>query len=67
MAAAMDDRIQAGSRGAKSLRDAFRFLVAQSARERRPLGDGELPALIREATGIDTQDIYAQWMRPLEP
>jgi len=66
MAAAIDERIRAESQGAKSLRDAFRYLVAWTARERRAFGTDELPGLIREATGVDVGAVVAEWLRPLE-
>jgi predicted metalloprotease with PDZ domain len=65
MAAAIDDRIQAETGGTKSLRDALRFLVAWAARERRPFATEELASLIREATGVDTSAVIAEWLRPL--
>ena len=65
MAAAMDDLIQKESKGAKSLRDAFRHLVAWSARERRAFSIDELPKLIEQATGVDTTRILDHWLRPL--
>ncbi len=66
MAAAIDDRIQAETKGAKSLRDALRFLVAWTAREKRAFATEELAPLIREATGVDTSAVVAEWLRPLE-
>jgi predicted metalloprotease with PDZ domain len=63
MAAAMDDRIRAGSKGSRSLRDAFRYLVAWSARERRAFEIEELPDLIQQATGVDTRGIMEEWMK----
>ena len=65
MAAALDDHIQAGSTGAKSLRDALRYLVAWTARERRAFAIDELPALITAATGVDTRAVFEEWLRPL--
>ena len=65
MAAAIDDRIQTDTRGAKSLRDALQFLVAWTARERRAFATEELAGLIREATGVDTSAIVAEWLKPL--
>ncbi|PHY10238.1 MAG: hypothetical protein CK533_10635 [Acidobacterium sp.] len=65
MAAAIDDRIRAESQGAKSLQDAFRFLVAWSARERRAFSNDELPGLIQQATGVDTAAVIAEWLQPL--
>jgi predicted metalloprotease with PDZ domain len=66
MAAAIDDRIQAESKGAKSLRDAFQYLVAWTARERRAFATDELAPLVREATGVDTSAVVAEWLRPLQ-
>lgn len=62
MAAAIDDRIQQRTRGAKSLRDALRHLVAWTAREQRAFTLDELPALLREATGVDVADVMAAWL-----
>jgi predicted metalloprotease with PDZ domain len=66
MAAALDDRIQRDSRGAKSLKDALRHLVAWTARERRAFAIGELAGLVREATGVDVGAVIDEWLRPLE-
>jgi predicted metalloprotease with PDZ domain len=65
MAAALDDRIRAESKGARSLQDAFKFLVAWTARERRAFSNDELPSLIQQATGVDTSMVIAEWLRPL--
>jgi predicted metalloprotease with PDZ domain len=65
MAAAMDERIQVATKGTKSLRDAFQFLVSWSARERRAFRHDELPALVHQATGVDTRAIVDEWLRPL--
>ncbi len=65
MAAALDERIQAETKGAKSLRDALRFLVVWSERERRAFRNEELPWLIEEATGVDTRAIMDEWMAPV--
>ena len=66
MAAALDDRIRAESKGARSLQDAFKFLVAWTARERRAFSNDELASLIQQATGVDTTAVIAEWLRPLE-
>ena len=65
MAAALDDRIRAESKGSKSLQDAFKFLVTWTARERRAFSNEELPSLIQQATGVDTSAVVAEWLRPL--
>jgi predicted metalloprotease with PDZ domain len=65
MAAAIDDRIRAGTKGAKSLRDALIFLIDWSARERRGFAIGELAGLIRQATGVDVSQTIDEWLRPL--
>lgn len=65
MAAAMDDRIRSATEGKMSLRDAFRYLLTWSARERRAFRLDELPALFREATGVDVRSTMETWLRPL--
>ena len=65
MAAAIDERIQAESKGTQSLRDALRFLVAWTAREHRAFAIDELPGLIQRATNVDTRPIIAEWLKPL--
>jgi predicted metalloprotease with PDZ domain len=65
MAAAIDDRIGSATEGKASLRDAFRYLLTWSARERRAFRVDELPGLIREATGVDVQSTIETWLRPL--
>ena len=64
MAAAIDERIQSETNGARSLRDAFRFLVAWSGRERRAFTIAELPDLIQQATGVQTRTIVEEWFAP---
>jgi predicted metalloprotease with PDZ domain len=65
MAAAIDDRIRSESKGTRSLRDALRFMVAWSARERRAFRIDELAGLIQQATGVDCAAVIAEWLRPL--
>jgi predicted metalloprotease with PDZ domain len=65
MAAAIDDRIQAESKGAKSLRDALQYLVAWTGREHRAFSNEELPRLIRDATAVDVSAVIEEWLRPL--
>lgn len=65
MAAAIDEHIQRQTSGAKSLRDALRYLVAWTAKEQRAFTVEELPALIQTATGVDTREVIEEWLRPL--
>ena len=65
MAAALDDRIRSATGGARSLRDALRFLVEWSARERRGFAIDELPGLLQQATGVDVGPVVEEWLRPL--
>jgi len=65
MAAAIDDRIRRETNGGKSLRDALRFMVEWTARERRAFSNAELAGLIRQATGADTTAVIDEWLRPL--
>ena len=62
MAAEMDDRIQAQTGGKKSLRDAFRALLAWSAKNQRALQVEEMTRIISESTGVDVHDIVTRWM-----
>jgi predicted metalloprotease with PDZ domain len=64
MAAEMDDRIRAQTNGQKFLRDALRFLMDWSARNRRAFRTEELPMIFREATGVDTAAVLDRWMQP---
>jgi predicted metalloprotease with PDZ domain len=65
MAAAIDERVQAESKGAKSLRDALRYMVAWTAREKRAFTNEELASLIQQGTGVDTSSVIDHWLRPL--
>jgi predicted metalloprotease with PDZ domain len=65
MGAAIDDRIQSRTNGAKSLRDALRHLVTWSARERRAFTIDELGRLIQQGSGVDVEDVIAQWLKPM--
>jgi predicted metalloprotease with PDZ domain len=62
MAAEMDERIQAQTRGRKSLRDAIRALLAWSAKNQRALEVDEMTRIISESTGVDVHVIVAHWM-----
>jgi predicted metalloprotease with PDZ domain len=67
MAAEVDDRIQMQTGGKKSLRDGFRALLARNAINHRALQVDEMTRIISEFTGVDVQDIVAQWMKaPLQ-
>ena len=63
LADALDARIRRDTGGRKRLRDFLRHLVAWSARERRGFRIDELPALMREATGVDARDIWERGLR----
>jgi predicted metalloprotease with PDZ domain len=58
LAAELDERIGSASGGRKRFRDAARFLVEWSAANRRGFRVEELPALFREATGVETSEIW---------
>jgi predicted metalloprotease with PDZ domain len=61
-AAELDERIRAGSGGRKRFRDAARFLVDWTRANRRGFRVDELPGLFREATGVETQDVWERWL-----
>lgn len=63
LAAAIDDRIRERTRGARSLRDALRALIAWSARERRAWRIEDLPAQFRRSTGVETADLFRAALR----
>jgi predicted metalloprotease with PDZ domain len=67
MAAEMDDRIQTQTNGRKSLRDALRHLMDWSEQNHRAFRVEELPAIFREATGVDTASVLDRWMQPPAP
>jgi predicted metalloprotease with PDZ domain len=62
MAAEMDARIQERSGGARSLRDALRFMPGWVVRAGRGFRVEEFPGIVREATGVDVADIFARWL-----
>jgi predicted metalloprotease with PDZ domain len=66
MAAEMDDRIREETHGQKSLRDAFRWLLAWSAEHRTAFLTERFPAYIESATGVAVADIFERWQQPLE-
>jgi predicted metalloprotease with PDZ domain len=65
MAAEMDDSIRAQTGGQKSLREALRYLIDWTARNRRAFRAEELPAIFRQVTGVDTTAILNRRMQPL--
>jgi 7,8-dihydropterin-6-yl-methyl-4-(beta-D-ribofuranosyl)aminobenzene 5'-phosphate synthase len=66
MAAEMDDRIRERTNGAKSLRDALRWLLRWSAENQKPFQPEDLPRYFADATDVETADILSHWMQPLE-
>jgi predicted metalloprotease with PDZ domain len=66
MAAEMDDRIRAKTQQKKSLRDALRYLLDWSEKNRRAFRVEELAAIFRDAIGVDTKDILDRWLQPLD-
>lgn len=66
MAAEMDDRIIAETRGGRSLRDALRAIVARTVATDRPFEVEEFPELIKTAVGVDVRAIFDRWMRSQE-
>ena len=66
MAAEMDDRIREETHNQKSLRDAFRWLLAWSAEHRTAFLTDRFPAYIESATGVAVTDIFERWQQPLD-
>jgi predicted metalloprotease with PDZ domain len=58
LAAELDLKIRSSSGGRKRFRDAARYLMDWSARNRRGFRVDELPGLFREATGVETREIW---------
>ncbi len=65
IAAEIDEWIQQESAGTKSLRDGLRYLMRWSEEEGQPLVMEDLPAIIEQATGVDTSAILRHWMEPV--
>ena len=61
LAVALDEKIRTASGGRKRFRDAARYLMEWSARNRRGFRVEELPGLFREATGVETGEIWQRW------
>jgi predicted metalloprotease with PDZ domain len=64
LAAELDERIRAESSGSRRFRDLARHLVAWSAAQKRGFRVDELPGLTREATGVDTVEVWRRWLGP---
>ena len=62
MADEMDRKIRATTGGTRRLRDALRGLVAWTGREKRGFAIEELPAIFKDATGVDVRDVMEQWL-----
>jgi predicted metalloprotease with PDZ domain len=67
LAAAIDERVQRVTGGARSLVDVFRALRARQAGNGRGFAVEEFPAIVRAATGVDVADLVAAALGPLEP
>lgn len=63
LAAELDERIRERTGGRSRVRDAFRHLLAWCGSERRGFRTDELPGLVREATGVETGDVWDRWLR----
>lgn len=66
MAAEMDDHIIAETKGARSLKDALRAIVARTVPTDRPFEVETFPDLIKAAVGVDVRAIFDRWMRSQE-
>jgi len=66
MAAEMDARIREQSKGTKRLQDALRYLMEWSGKEKRAFRMEELPAIFKEATGVETRDVLEKWLQPMK-
>ena len=62
LAAELDETIRKQSGGRQRLRDFFRHLMAWSAAKHRGFRIDELPTLVREATGVETGEIWQRWL-----
>lgn len=60
---ALDRGIRERSGGTRRFRDAARYLVDWSSRHRRGFRIEELPAIFQEATGVDTGDLWTEWLK----
>ena len=57
LAAALDERIAADTRGARSLRDVFTWMLDGHGASGRSFAVDEFPAIVRAATGVDVSAI----------
>ena len=64
MAAEMDEYIQQQTDGAKSLKDALRYLLDWTQQNGVIFPEEELPRLLQEGTGVDVSAIHARWLAP---
>jgi predicted metalloprotease with PDZ domain len=63
LAAELDERIRAETGGRKRFRDAARHLVEWSAANRRGFRIDELPGLFRDATSVETREIWRRYLK----
>jgi len=66
MAAEMDAHIRAQTGGARSLKDALRYLLAWARENGTTFPEEELPRLLQEGSGVDVSEIHARWLAPRE-
>ena len=59
-------RIAADTRGARSLRDVFTWMLDGHGASGRSFAVDEFPAIVRAATGVDAQRDYAAALEPLD-
>jgi len=62
LATELDERIRTASGGHERLRGFFRHLMEWSVVNRRGFRISELPGLVREATGVETREIWERWL-----
>jgi predicted metalloprotease with PDZ domain len=62
LAEELDQKIREASEGRKRLRDFFRYLMAWSAANGRGFRTSELPGLVREATSVETGEVWQRWL-----
>ena len=67
LAAAIDDRIKAETRGARSLRDVLTAMLRDFGPAGRGFAVEQFPAIVHAATGVDVSAIYDAALKPLDP